>query len=252
MDETELSQIEQRLGEVLDKERREAIRYAIMTVLCTPVFIILACVIIFFITGYIFKFSNYDMNAKDLYLGFIVFIAYMIVFVLRYSNPPDEPHEFNERWFIAVVLFIILLLLTYSTELLEQSPVFFGFMFAGISFFILGLLGKVYLDIPINEYDEKENPIYSFVLVTTGFIAMAYGELFSSSWLWKPPKPEEIRIGAWMLRKLESEKTWRLDNRRNHGRTLNFLLRLKLVKITDGSLELTEKGSALTVKKMKY
>ena len=115
-------------------------------------------------------------------------------------------------------------------------------MFAGIGFLILGLTGRVYMDMPVMDFTGRENPIFAFILAMSGFIAMAYGELFSSSWLWIPPKPDEVRVGAWILHKLAAEKSWRIDNRREHGRALNFLVRLKLAKINDNKLEISEKG----------
>jgi hypothetical protein len=88
MGEPDVGQIEQRLVTVLDKERREAIKYTIATVLCTPAFVALASFTICLVTGCVFLQSrdNYNMNVTDLYTGFIVFLAYMIVFVLRYSK----------------------------------------------------------------------------------------------------------------------------------------------------------------------
>ena len=107
MGEPDVGQIEQRLAAVLDKERREAIKYAIATVLCTPAFVALASFTILLVICYVFGRSDYNVDALGLYTGFIIFLAYMIVFVLRYSNPPEEPHQFNKNWIIAVALFFI-------------------------------------------------------------------------------------------------------------------------------------------------
>ncbi len=255
MDEDDLSQIEPRLAEVLHKERREAIRYAIVIVICTPFFAALASFVVVAVLSYIFYFNHFDfyhIDATSFYTCLNGFLAFMVVFILRYTFLPDEPNQFNIYWIISTVIFFLLLFLTYGTELKERLPGGFGFIYTGIGFSILGLLGKAYLDIPVTEYDERANPFYAFILAMTGFIAMAYGELFSSSWLWVPPKPDEIRIGAWILRKLATEKAMRLHNYREHGRALNFLLRLKLVKITEGTLETTEKGSVLIGRKFRY
>ena len=253
MGEPDVGQIEQCLMVVLNKERREAVGYAIAIVLCTPAFVALASFTICIVIGYVFmQFrDNYDIDAAGLYTGFIVFLAYMIVFVLRYSNPPEEPHQFNKNWIIAVALFLLLLFLTYSTELLEQNPVFFGLMFTGIGFLILGLTGRVYMDMPMIDFTKQDDTFWGFILAISGFIAMAYGELFSSSWLWIPPKPDEVRVGAWILHKLVVEKSWRIDNRRGHGRALNYLLRLKLAKVNEDKLEITEKGLDLIRKENK-
>jgi hypothetical protein len=80
------------------------------------------------------------------------------------------------------------------------------------------------------------------LLLTAAFIATSYGEISRGSWLFFPPKANEIRIGAWILCRLAMENTWRLGNRSKQRRVLSILARLKLVKMTDNKLRLTPKG----------
>ena len=47
MNEPDLKEVEERLAGILFKERKEAIAYTVLTVLCTPTFLVLAGVVIF-------------------------------------------------------------------------------------------------------------------------------------------------------------------------------------------------------------
>ena len=85
----------------------------------------------------------------------------------------------------------------------------------------------------------------SLPLAIAGFIAMAYGEIASSSWLWFPPHEDEVRVAAWILHKLQSDSKGRLDVRSADRRILGLLLRLKYVRIRNGRLRLTHKGHDL-------
>ena len=46
MNEPELKEVELRLAAVLNKERMETVAYTVLTVLCSPAFLVLACVVI--------------------------------------------------------------------------------------------------------------------------------------------------------------------------------------------------------------
>jgi predicted methyltransferase len=72
--------------------------------------------------------------------------------------------------------------------------------------------------------------------------AQPYVEITFSSWLWFPPKPDEVKVCARILFKLEEEKTWMLSNPAEHERIVRILARLKYVKITENKLQLTTKG----------
>jgi Mn2+/Fe2+ NRAMP family transporter len=183
MAESDISQVEQRLATVLKKERREAIGYALLAVLCTPVFLVIASIIILFVLACALGYAAYDIDVIGIYTGLNCFVALMIVIILKQTFSPDEEYEFDITWLVALIIFLVLLFLTYATKFPEKFPVGFGILYAVTAFFILGLLGGVYLNIPLNQYDESENPFFRLILAVTGFIAMSYGELLNSSWL---------------------------------------------------------------------
>ncbi|MHC4115925.1 MAG: hypothetical protein ACYSWO_00310 [Planctomycetota bacterium] len=56
-----MGQIEQRLVAVLRRQRREAIGYSVLTVLCTPFFVALIGLAVVIIIAFIFSVARYDM-----------------------------------------------------------------------------------------------------------------------------------------------------------------------------------------------
>jgi len=242
MNEPDLKGVEKRLTAILEKERREAIGYTVLTVLCTPVFVVVAIVMVFLVLAYVLTWVDYDLRVSAIYTGINIFLACMIVFVLRQSNPPEEPHQFDKGWLAGVGLFLILLILTYVSGLREWLPVFFGIVYTILGFLVLGLLGSVQMKKPVVEGTSRHNAFMSLVLAVSGFIAMSYGEIMFSSWLWFPPKPDEVKLCAWILCKLAEEKTWTFSDRSEYERIVRILARLKFIRITENKIELTAKG----------
>ena len=242
MAEPDIAQIEQRLAVVISESRSKAISYTVLTILCTPAFVLMGSLVLLGVLAFIFRIASFEINARGIYLGMNIFLAGMIIFVLKFSNPPDDPHEFDRTWLSAVIVFLLPLFLTHATGLPERIPVLYTIIYSILAFVVLGLLGRVQLEQPARDEAERNNAFQSFALAVFGFIADSYGEITRNSWLWFPPKPEEVRLGAWLLCKLAFEKTMPFDTRLVPARILNMLTRLKLVQITDRKLKLTLKG----------
>lgn len=245
MNEPDIRQVEQRLAAVISKERREVIGYTLLTVLCTPAFVVLASLAGMFILFYVFRYSDYHIGAIGIYTGVNIFLAYMLMFVLMRSNPPEDPNEFDNTWLAGVVVFLFLILLTYATSLRIRFPLFFGILYSLLGFLVMGLLGHVQINKPVTDDSSSENQFLSLLLAIAGFIAMAYGEIAHGSWLWIPPNPDEVRLAAWILCKLAVEIPAPFDSRLAPRHILNLLSRLKLVHMTEGKLKLTLKGADL-------
>jgi hypothetical protein len=241
MTEPDIAQAEQRLAVVISESRRKAISYTVLTVLCTPAFVLLGSLVLLVVLAYIFRLANYDIDARGIYTGMNIFLAGMLIFVLKFSNPPDDPHEFDRAWLAAVIVFLLPLLLTHATGLPERIPILYAIIYSVLAFAVLGLLGRVQLEQPAGDTAERDDAFRSLALAVFGFIADSYGEITRGSWLWFPPKPDEVRLGAGLLCKLGIERTMPLDARLVPGRILNMLTRLKLVQVTDRKLYLTLK-----------
>lgn len=194
-----------------------------LIVLCAPFFVVLASLLGMFVLFYVLGHSRYDVNALGIYTGINIFLALMLVFVLRQSNPPEQPHEFDKTWLAGVGVFLFLLVLTYVTSLQVQFPLFFGILYSLLGFLVMGLLGHVQMKKPVTDDSGSQNVFLSFVLAVAGFIAMAYGELAHGSWLWIPPKPDEIRVAAWILCKLALETPKPIGKRMVPERILSLL-----------------------------
>jgi hypothetical protein len=54
---------------MISEERREAIGYTLLTVLCTPVFVLLASLVALLILAYVLHFADYDIDARGIYTG---------------------------------------------------------------------------------------------------------------------------------------------------------------------------------------
>lgn len=245
--EPDIKEVEKRLAVIIGKQQKEVIGYTLLTLLCTPVFVVMAGFVILLTFAYLAYFStNRDienfLSASAIYTCLILFLGYMIIFVLRYSNPPEEPHEFDSGWLGGVTLFIALVIFTYATDFQQNHPAFFGIVYTATGFLILGLLGSAYMNNPVPEESNEENILLSLILSVSALIAMSYGEIFRGSWLFFPPKPDEIHVSAWILCKLAMGNTWRLGNRTEERRVLSILARLKFVKMTENKLKLTPKG----------
>ena len=241
----DIGHVEQRLAAMIGDERREAIGYTLLTVLCTPVFVLLASLVAVLILGYILSEADHEIDARGIYTGINFFLAYMLVFVLRRSNPPEEPHTFDKVWLAAAIVFLLPVILTYATGLPERTPLLFAIVYGVLGFVVLGLLGNVQMEQPAPDEADGEGMFPSLILALSAFIAMSYGEVTRSSWLWFAPKPDELRIAAWILCKSAIEKPTPLDARPVPRRILNMLSRLKLVQVTEYKLRLTLKGSDL-------
>ncbi len=241
----DIGQVAERLAAVIGKERRAAISYTLLTVLCTPAFVVLGSLVILFIMAHIFRIAHYNIDARGLYTGFNIFLAGILILMLRYSNSREAPREFDKMWLAAVIVFLLLLFLTHATSLPERIPIQYAVVYTILCLVVLGLLGRVQMEQPERDETSGVGAFLSVFLALFGFIADSYGEITRGSWLWFPPKPDELRLGAWVLCKLAVERTTPLEARSVPRRILNMLSRLKLVQVTDRKLKLTLKGQDL-------
>ena len=242
MTELDITQVEQRLAGMINEERGKAISYTVLTILCTPAFVLLGSLVIFFVMARIFRIGDYDLGARGLYTGFNIFLAGILVLMLRYSKSPETPREFDKMWLAALIVFLLLLFLTHATSLPERILAPYAVIYVILSLVVLGLLGHVQMEQPERDETSYVGAFLSGFLALFGFIADSYGEITRYSWLWFPPKQEEVRLGAWILCQLAIEKTMPLDSQSVPKRILNMLSRLKLVQVTDRKLKLTFKG----------
>ena len=236
--------VERRLAAVLEKERRDAIGYTVLTVLATPLFVAMAALVVMMATAYVFHLQGVQIpNATAFYTATSAFLAYMIVFVLINAHRSRDQFEFEPVWIAGVALFLVVLAATYATPLPQVYPVGFALAYIVTGLLVLGLIGQVELPADVAQMPQKgEHFLLALILAVSGFIVTAYGQIARSSWLWAPAKPDEVRLGAWLLCKLADDPDGTMSGDAVKGRIVDILVRLKLIGVTEAGAALTHKG----------
>ncbi len=244
MDESDVDIVQRRLAAVLEKERRGAIVYVVLTVALTPVFVAVAALVVTGVAGYVFLRDRaaFDLEPMVFYTAVNVFLAYVIVFVLANSGSRWPQIRLDSMWLAGTVVFLTLLVATYATPIMQRHPSWLAAGYAVGGILILGLMGQVSLADRVTMSPNAETGLLAFLLAVTGFILAAYREVGRGSWLWVPPKPDEIRLGAWVLCKLALEMSGPWSDDPAQRRIVDVLRRLKFLQVMGDRLVLTAKG----------
>jgi hypothetical protein len=125
---------------------------------------------------------------------------------------------------------------------MEKNPLLFGIVYTCTAFLVTGFYGRVFMKVPVAVDYSDENPFKQFGLLVFGYIAMSYGEVATSSWLWFPPDDDDISVAALILFKLSADEDGCIEVRSADRRILNLLSCLKLIRIRNIELQLTLKG----------
>ena len=238
--------IERELRQVLEQERRDALEYTVLTVLATPAFVALAAGAVAMLVACVFLYSgnlgNRLFEPVTFFTMVNLFLAYMIVFVLVQSNRDLAEFTFDKFWMGGVVLFVLLLVLTYGTYFLQAAPLAFGLVHAVIALIILGLLGQVRLPPDIAEMPEGEHTLLALLLAVSGFVVSAYGQIGRGVWLWRLPTDDQIKVGAWLLGKMAVDPDRAVGSDAMRGPIVDVLVRLDFIGVTEAGAALTPKG----------
>jgi hypothetical protein len=241
MNELDIDTVTGHLDAVLAKERREAMTYTIAIVLCTPAFVVMGALFAAFVAAYVISHSpqRFDLDATTFYTALNVFLAYMIAATMKSGGASSEDFRFDKMWVFGAVQFVVLLILTYATSLPQQQPGLFGVTYTIVGFLVLGFVSQVLAP----DYGaQNDDPRVATTLAIPNLITSAYRELLSASWLWFPPKPDEIRIAAMVLCRLAAEPDRPLNADIVEKPIVTLLSRLKLVQIKDQQVQMTPKG----------
>ena len=243
MGKPEIEAIAERLAAVLARARKEAVAYAVLTVLSTPAFVAIASLVAASVLVYVLDESHYRIDsALAVYTGMTIFLA--SVLGLSATNPgKSSSFALDRAWLAGVIVLLVLAVVTYATPLMEKAPVFFGIVCFVLGFLTLGLIGRAQANRPAGNPVDEPPTFRALVLAVSDFVLSAYGELLSASWLWFPPKPHEVRVAAHVLSHLATPEGDSLHERAVDNRIERLLLRLGLVAKTDQQLYLTPKGS---------
>ena len=130
----------------------------------------------------------------------------------------------------------------YRTSLPARIPGVFNMLFAVGGLLVLGLIGQVPLANHAARGSGTCKDIFAGLAIIGSGIVTAYAELLSASWLWVPPRPQEVRIAAGVLYRLAIDPDEPFNSSTVNSRLMALLFRLNLVKMTDNELRLTPKG----------
>jgi len=241
--EPEIEAVTRRLEATLNRERRKALEYTLLTVLCTPAFALIVAAFVTFVVAYIVYTyevqSRVRLDVMTFYTALNAFLAYLVAATMRSSNASAEDFRLDKVWLFGVILLVVLLVLTYATSLPRDWPRLFGVTYAVLGFLALGLVSQV---LPPDYALREENPKAALALAIPSLITSAYRELFSASWLWFPLQPADVRVAARLLYKLAADQDNSLSRAIVDERIRNLLSRLALIRVTEQSLHLTPKG----------
>ncbi|HEC03744.1 MAG TPA: hypothetical protein ENI81_09435, partial [Phycisphaerales bacterium] len=182
VDQPEMGQVEKRLVAVVKDERRGAIWFTVLTVLCTPFLVLLAGFLALALLWFISDQADYEISVKGIYTCVNLFLAGLVGFVSRYSDPRDREFELDPTLIAGMVVLLALLYLTYFTSLMDSRPRLFGVVYTCVAFLVTGLLGHVYMKVPVAVDLTDENPFKLIGLAVFGYIAMSYGQIVTGSW----------------------------------------------------------------------
>ena len=238
--------IERNLAAMLEKQRRDALAYTVLIVLATPVFVAIIALVVMTMVGFVVTHLHgvRITNAVAFYTTTNAFLAYMIVFVLVNANRARDDFRLEATWIAGVTLFVILMAATYATPLPQTHPLGFALAYIAMGLVVLGLVGQVKLPDDIAQMPQGENLFLVLTLAVSGFVVTAYGQIVGSSWLWRSPKSDELRLGAWLLCKLAADPDSAVSSDAVTGPMTDLLVRLQLIGVTSGGAALTAKGLA--------
>ncbi|MBN1360842.1 MAG: hypothetical protein JW993_09630 [Sedimentisphaerales bacterium] len=244
MNDRNVDVVERRLADMLEKERREVLVYVVFTVALTPAFVAIVALIVTGVVGYTFlnEGSAFDLKPLTFYTTVNLFLAYVITSVAFGYGRGAMQTRFDGTCLAGVLVFLVLLLATYTTSTLERPPLLLALAHAVGGFAVLGLMGHSFYMDRVAEGPERAPNRFTRLLAVSGFIIAAYGELVCNAWLWRPPRGDEVRLGAWVLSRLACEMSGPAGDDPALDLVVRLLRYLQLVQETDARLMLTAKG----------
>jgi zinc transporter ZupT len=123
MEQPDIEGVTRSLEALLQKERREALVYTLLTVLCTPVFVgvaslVIACAAVYFLRRSIGPIDR----AMAMYTGVIIFLAWAIASVPVNAQRSPTGFGADRAWLAGGAVFLVLLVVTYATSLQSIIP----------------------------------------------------------------------------------------------------------------------------------
>jgi hypothetical protein len=260
--------LRRQLRHTCDTARRDAVIYAILVVVLSPV-----AVVIFLLT-LLFALALVDLPFVD-YLGyrvsFITGVNLCLAFMgssyflrpkAQYQQKPSDGF-----WLLtAGCLFCIILALSYFTTLAANHPAWFWSLYLMLALVMLGCIGHAYephddyylgwtagpllMDDPFTIRDDIDRALIGlgFLVFISQLILESYGAIFGNRWLWRGMQESELAVSAALLQGLAVQDASGAISRiqgmskESAADVVRALVKLDLVVIEKGRPKLSRKG----------
>ena len=193
------------LRETIDKTRREAAVFAVLTVILTPIIVAAATLVLIFTLVFVdLPLIDHIGYGRSIVTGVNLSLAFMAASYFLKPKEPYHRHSSDEAWLlIALVLYCTLLLLSYGTDLPQSHPIGFWSLYLGMALTMLGCIGYAYephedyylgwcagpllIDDPFTIQDDIDRAHVSlgFAVALAHMVLTSYAEIFGSTWLWQ-------------------------------------------------------------------
>jgi hypothetical protein len=267
--------LETELLEAMKEERRDALKFSILTVILTPAFVAIAWFILLLAT---IQLSS-SGSSGGMFFGGSGFVHATTAFLLLacgsfFIPQPGHPGKTagDYLWLaLGVGVLGVLALLTYATLLRQTHPGLFWGIYGIFSIGILGLVGRGYIpgdedyvrfedwgldDQALDRADREVGFWVGWAVAFPRLILGSYGELLGGLWLWQDLDPSSLRVAVDLLRSMGARDFPAVDTRLRSapdavsGRALRWLLRLELIRRTREGLRLTSDGELFVARSL--
>jgi len=258
------SDLRSELTSILAHARRDAMVFAVTTVILTPVFVAVAIVVLFFALAFVDLPLIDDLGYG---LSFVTGVNLALAFMVgSYFLQPKAPNQCNEsdRVWVAVGLgfLCVLLGLSYTTPFATTHPLQFWSAYLLLALAMLACMGHAYepredyylgwtagpflMGDPFTVEDDIDRAHFSlgFAVGMSHMIMESYSGIFGSTWLWRGLEERELSGAVGLLQALAANDSSRaracvqILGRASALRVVRALVKLKMVTIVGGHLRL--------------
>lgn len=242
------------LRRVFERTRKDAITFALLTVLLTPFLLCIAGGVFFFA---LMLAAGGAVEALGSTSGILWFC---VAFLLLALYTTWRGHSGGLPWG-AIGLVAAVALLSFTGPLGYPEGMYLG-LCGGLSFAALALMGRAYqprddyylgmhhgMDDPFTLRDDADRAHVAVgcALAIPALVLGAFGEVFASRWLWSEVDDELVRSAARLLVAAEARNVDEVIRTIGHerGRVFQLLERSKLARIHESRVTLTDEGRRL-------
>ncbi|GFO63997.1 hypothetical protein [Geomonas paludis] len=265
-----LPTLRSRLREAYQGARHDALVFAALTVLLTPV------AVVFFLLTLLFALALVDLPVIDhlgyrasLITGANLSLGFMAAsYFLRPKEAYQQKSDDSMWLLIGGGLFCALLSLCYLTQLSASHPAWFWALYLLLALVMLGCIGHAYephddyylgwtfgpvlIDNPFTIKDDIDRAHIGlgFVVAVSHLILESYGSIFGSRWIWSRMGESEITASVTLLQRLAVQDSSGVVallhdlERKSAADVVRALVKLDLVSMYKGRPKLSTKGKA--------